>query len=362
MQNGKLLDIGQLSKEKNTIQQKIARNQSAYIVEYLLENYGIDKLKQLWNKGMNSFEGIYNIEFDNVTANIDQKLNNKYRFPIQFDYEEFEKDCICMPDDGWLSAYNPESISNAQLNRMKTREYGTLRFTVDTILSIEERNEAVVKTKEYIAQNLAIINELEFKDSIHIYLVPDRDRMFDLLGGRIGGVTGLRDEHNPENSIYSVYNKTHNPLKHEVMHIVTMLKWGNEMRVGIMWLSEGLATFACPESENCDGHTFEERYVYLLQSGKLLSLDALTDFEVGNDNIFRKKQFYNQSAYIVEYLFEKYGIEKIKILWQSGMEDFEKIYGLTIENMIGELEKELMRKYPDPIDFSWEEFNKRCIE
>ncbi len=41
---------------------------------------------------------------------------------------------------------------------------------------------------------------------------------------------------------------------------------------------------------------------------------------------------YLQSAAIFKYLYEKHGIEKMKLLWASGFENFKSIYGLSIED------------------------------
>ena len=67
-------------------------------------------------------------------------------------------------------------------------------------------------------------------------------------------------------------------------------------------------------------------------------------------------------AYIVGYLIDNYGMEKFKALWKEGMEDFEKIYAISLENCLQKINDKLYKKYPDPIDFNWEEFTKDCIE
>jgi hypothetical protein len=40
---------------------------------------------------------------------------------------------------------------------------------------------------------------------------------------------------------------------------------------------------------------------------------------------------YHQSAYMVQYLLEKYGVEKFKQLWQNGYNDFKNIYLISPE-------------------------------
>lgn len=69
---------------------------------------------------------------------------------------------------------------------------------------------------------------------------------------------------------------------------------------------------------------------------------------------------YNQSAYLVQYMLDNYGIGKVKELWQGGVEGFENIFGLKIEDMLINIESELNEKYPNPIDFDWDKFEQPC--
>ncbi len=362
LKNDKLIDIRQFPDRSNTIQYKIACNQSAYIVKCLSDQYGMDKLKQLWKEGMTDFEKIYGFTFDDFIVKVNSELNKKHPNSIDLDWKRFAQECNPFPESDWLPAYNSLQMSNPQLNRMVTKEIGNLRFTVDSTLTIAERNEIRRETNEYIDDCLKIINEKPFNDSIHIYLVPTQNDMKLLLGGRIGGISGLKNSgHLTENTIYSVHGKKHSPLKHEVMHIVSFLKWGRTMSINTTWLEEALAVYACPESLDCDGHTFEERYVYFLQNDKLLSTSSLFDQEMGEES-FQYKIFYSQSAFIVGYLIENYGVDKLKKLWQSSDIDFNEIYGITFDGMIQKINSELNKKYPEPIDFNWEGFKQTCIE
>ena len=268
--------------------------------------------------------------------------------------------CILISQNNdWQPAYIPPHVSNSQLERMVTKEFGNLKFTVDPTMSMSERNDVVRKTKEYIAQCLELINEEPFDDSIHIYLVPTRNDMKNLLGRPIGGGAGLKNEHNPENSIYCVYGKVYSALGHEIMHIVSGLKWEDEMGLGLIWLSEGLSVYADPSTESCDGPSIEERYAYLLQNNMLLDIDTLIQFP---DDKAQVKIAYTQSAVIVEFLLRSYGIEQLKQLWKSSMKDFEKVYGVQFKDMIQRINTELTKKYTEPVAFNWNDFNQNCIE
>lgn len=270
--------------------------------------------------------------------------------------------CILISQNkDWQPAYIPPHVSNSQLEMMVTKEFGNLKFTVDSAMSMSERNDVVRKTKEYIAQCLELINEKPFDDSIHIYLVPTRNDMKNLIGGPIGGMAGLKSKYNPENSIYCVYGRKHSSLKHEIMHMVVDLKWNDKIGSNLLWLSEGLATFAGPDAEDCDGHIIEERYVHFLQNDILFGADILVEFNIENEKIQRKIA-YNQSAYIVQYLLGNFGVRKLKCLWESDMDNFKEIYGIKFNDLILEINERLNRKYPTPIHFNWKGFTLDCIE
>ena len=71
----------------------IGYHQSAYIVEYLLNNYNIEQFKQLWEQGFESFESIYNISVSKAKADLEQVLLKKYPSAPDIDWETFKEGC-----------------------------------------------------------------------------------------------------------------------------------------------------------------------------------------------------------------------------------------------------------------------------
>ena len=262
----------------------------------------------------------------------------------------FLQPSCCIKHDDWVSTYDLydkflPNDPNPLLKKMVTKKDGNLKFTVNSSMSIADRENAIATTKEYIKQCLALINEPEFEDSIHITLVNDISDIRNLTGRE--DISGeVVSDIDGGLMVVCIYGVKHNPLKHELMHVVSFIKWG--IYSYPQWLNEGLATFSDPDSWSCDGHTLEERYVYFLQTDKLLEESDLISFP---DNLVEKTIAYNQSAYIVGYLYNNYGVEKLKTLWQSGTEQFEKIYGLSFEQITTNISDELNKKYPVPIQF-----------
>lgn len=202
---------------------------------------------------------------------------------------------------------------------------------------------------------MTLINESELNDSIHIVLAKNRDQMVGLIGSNMAGLAHTADKSSEtENRLVSVFNDTYHPLKHELMHIISGAKWGR-FGGGLSWLSEGLAVFSDPEAEDCNGYTIEERYVFLLQNKRLSDISSFIDLPLTNIG-------YTQAGYIVEFLYKKYGVVKLRSLWTNGLCKFEEIYGLSLGEMISDINTLLNKKYPNPIDITWEIFNKQCIE
>ena len=48
----------------------IAYHQAGCIVEYLLQHYGVEKFKQLWQQGFDHFNEIYGVSFSRMEADI----------------------------------------------------------------------------------------------------------------------------------------------------------------------------------------------------------------------------------------------------------------------------------------------------
>jgi hypothetical protein len=88
----------------------------------------------------------------------------------------------------------------------------------------------------------------------------------------------------------------------------------------------------------------------------LISIDSMTtDFYKQPEMIA-----YHQSAYIVQYLIEKYGIERLKNLWQSGFQDFERIYDVPYQKIESDIQQELKIRIPVVPNIDWEILKKGC--
>lgn len=258
-------------------------------------------------------------------------------------------------ENEWIPSEYPELKSKIW------KVEGKHKYFVDSAMHISQRNEIIKLTKEYIADNLKLINETSYDDSLYVVIARDRDEMKKYFGRRYAGVTIMKNSSVPVNVIYSIYGKGDSPLKHELMHLVSLSKWGETIdNIRLSWLTEGLAILADPDLDNCEARTFEEKYVCFSQTDRLLGAKELC-YPPSEYEMPKIKIAYAQSAYIVEYLIQNYGLDKIKQQWQSKMESFEEIFGLSFDELILTINNELNQKYPDPIDLDWEKFNQRTL-
>ncbi|GAB6007631.1 peptidase MA family metallohydrolase [Dysgonomonas reticulitermitis] len=234
--------------------------------------------------------------------------------------------------------WSPSTIT--QLGAKITKVNGSITYFIDPQSSASERKSIIETTKKYIEHNLELIGESDFKDSVYIVLARDKDEMIKYAGGRISGISMLKDQYVPQNMICCIPKV----LKHELMHMIVSLKWNPLIKNYIGhpdWLAEGLAVYADPEAEDLKGFTLEEIYTKFYQSNKLLP-DLLTKFpSVTSSEI---KIAYIQSGYIVQFLIERYGVQKFKELWFENS-DFERIYGIDLECMVQKINNELDQRY-----------------
>lgn len=143
------------------------------------------------------------------------------------------------------------------------------------------------------------------------------------------------------------------PVNHELMHLISMLTWGDPHRQS-HWMNEGLATLA---AGNCNGFTPEQVHRYLSVEKKLLSIDSL------KNNFYQQPEMiaYHQAAFIVQQLLQKYGAEKLKLLWMNGLDSFEKIYSTEFTAAYAQIQDSSSKQIPVIPSINWSEFEKGCF-
>ncbi|MFK8061444.1 MAG: hypothetical protein AB8B78_15325 [Polaribacter sp.] len=93
METDKLIAIELLAKDFYKQPEMIGYHQSAYIVEFILKNYGVIKLKKLWIEGFDKFEEIYNVPYAKIKVDLEKELLEKYPKTPEINWEVFEEGC-----------------------------------------------------------------------------------------------------------------------------------------------------------------------------------------------------------------------------------------------------------------------------
>lgn len=223
--------------------------------------------------------------------------------------------------------------------------------TVDNItyyfpsgIDINKRNAAIKECQISIIENLELINETYFTNKMDVEFVESRKQMLKYAGMEARGLAFPN-----RNTFFTVLDDEESPIKHEMMHMITMYKWGIPP-FSSTWMNEGFATYS---SIVCTKYSLSEIYKYLLQSEKLIAMNTLVD------NFYRNPEMvaYLQSAFICKYLVDNYGLDKFKLLWKNGFNELESIYGFNNGQLEIYLSDFVNKKYPTDIEFNWEEFN-----
>lgn len=217
--------------------------------------------------------------------------------------------------------------------------------------AFDNRDELAKECVENIKSNYELIELPGYGDTVSIRFLTSRQEMEKFTGLSVAGFVNAHT-----NTVFIVTNEDANevkpPIKHELMHLVSMTTWGYPASSSI-WMNEGLAAFA---ENNCNGYNDEQIYSYLLENGMLISIDSLTNDFYGQPEMVA----YHQSAYIVQYLLDNYSTKQFKELWMNGFPAFEKIYSISFTQVQTEINKLIKQIHPVAPDIKWDSFQEGC--
>lgn len=217
----------------------------------------------------------------------------------------------------------------------------------------KNRDKLVKECKEAILKNTALIGVPEHKNFTKIRFVESKEEMLLHANLYVGALCDIRSR-----SVYMVCTdkgenkKPKLPITHELMHMVAMTAW-NPPPMSCNWLNEGLATYA---ANSCSGYTVGEIYRYFLANNMLVSLESLSN------NIFDTEEMigYHQSAYVVQFLLNTYGLSKFEQVWKNGIQSFESVYGFSLKVLEEKVNASSKADYPDVPNINWEVLKEGC--
>ena len=242
-----------------------------------------------------------------------------------------------------------KATNNENWNKIVTesKTINNITYIFPSEVEIPRRELAIEECQKSIEENLKLIEETEFNNKMDIEFLKSKKEML-----KYGGMAAQGLAYPDRDVFFTLLKDKGSPIKHEMMHMITMYKWGTPP-YSTTWMNEGLATYS---GGTCSKYSLEEIYKYYIQSNKLISMDKLSEDFYENPDMIA----YTQSAYICKFLIDNYGISKFKELWKSGYEKLNEIYGIDSQTLENTLKDYINKKYPKDIDFDWEEFNKGC--
>ena len=241
-------------------------------------------------------------------------------------------------------AINDESWSKSVI---ESKTVDNITYYFPSEVEIPRRILAIEECQKSIDENLKLIGETEFNNKMDIDFLKSKKEML-----KYGGMAAQGLAYPDRDVFFTLLKDKGSPIKHEMMHMITMYKWGTPPNSST-WMNEGLATYS---GGTCSKYSSEEIYKYFIQSDKLIPMNKLSEDFYDNPDMIA----YTQSAFVCKFLIDNYGISKFKELWKSGFEKFKEIYNFDSQTLEQTLKDYINRKYPSNVNFNWEEFNKGC--
>jgi hypothetical protein len=198
--------------------------------------------------------------------------------------------------------------------------------------------------------SLRILNVEKYNRGTTLIFFDSVEEMIKLTGVRVLGGIAYPEF---DSGLFPITAKRRPQFKHEIFHIISLNTWGTSYS---RLLVEGGAVYA--DNECYYENPLPTINSYYLQTNQLVSLDSLIhDF----DKIAFKNDVlaYLQSGCVFKYLYEKYGVEKMKLLWIGGFEKFESIYGFSIHQLETDW-LDFIKTTPIPIDFDINKLKEGC--
>lgn len=281
-------------------------NFSDYDIIIADSDFDFIKKDKRWNTLINQIKA-NKIKSEHIASQIKKRTtisdnNNEVIFYPYTDYAKqfLENDSLCFLSINYLNYrvfFTGYSYASQHLNEIKKE----LSITLNKALSI--------------------LDTTAYNRGINIVIVDSPEELKELTGFYVrGGFACVGHD-----LVFIVCNENRRwQFVHEGFHLIANQVWGiTQSRL----LNEGSAVYA--DNQCHYDNPIYSIASYIVKSNKSFSIQSLIeDF----DNKARENEMvaYIQSAAVFKYLYEKYGVAKMKLLWVNGFEKFETVYGLSI--------------------------------
>jgi hypothetical protein len=191
--------------------------------------------------------------------------------------------------------FEPDSHAERRLNYLKERE------------------------EQSFSRVLRLLGVSSYPHQIDFFIVDSRERMKELIGRETNAIAFPQT-----NVICFIFGSQANASgAHELMHAVAKNTWKGKPQ---LWLDEGFATYA---DDMWYTYRLHDLSKFFLLNNRLVSLEKLIDDFRDHHAMLS----YPQAGSFVKFLYERYGMEKIKELWGKRASDMPRIFGKSIETL-----------------------------
>ena len=148
-----------------------------------------------------------------------------------------------------------KATNNENWNKIvtETKTIGNITYYFPSEVEIPRRNLAIEECQKAIDENLKLIEETEFNNKMDIDFLKSKKEML-----KYGGIAAQGLAYPDRDVFFTLLKDKGSPIKHEMMHMITMYKWGTPPN-STTWMNEGLATYA---GATCFKYSLEEIYKY----------------------------------------------------------------------------------------------------
>lgn len=223
----------------------------------------------------------------------------------------------CAVYDMFFTVTPQNALSNKNFSwKTDTSQHFNFHF-VDSSYAAKNIKQIKISAENDISVILKLIEEPVYNKKTDYFLLNSTEKMYELIKHRSNALSYPRF-----NAVYAVYNDSIKAIgAHELNHVIVHNLWGSQ---GEKFLSEGFAVFS---DNSWNGYNLHYLCKYLLKKGKLISLENL----INNFSKYSSMLTYPQSGSFVKFLFETYGKEKFRKLWEKGSGSFNEIYNKDIK-------------------------------
>lgn len=275
-----------------------------------------------------------------VKLNEERKERKEKNYEERTTYKGIAKEIIFYPHTEYMRTF----IDNDSLPFISTDHENFRIYFRGNSYAATHLPEIKQKLSSAFERILSVLDTTNYYRGINLILVDSAQEMKELTGFYIHGGLALSGH----DLVFFIYNdKRRLQLKHEIFHFISLDLWGASTS---RLLNEGGAVYTDNQCHydnaiySINAYMFKEKKLYTFQS-------LINDFDEkvkGNEIIT-----YIESAGIFKFLYEKYGIEKMKQLWSKGFNSFEAIYGKTLLQFEKEW-TEFISTVAPPKNIDWE--------